>query len=144
VAYKAKLLLCDVASVGPEETVQEVARLMRRRHIGSVVVVENGEIIGVFTERDIANKIAPEAVDVTRAKVSQFMTPKPFTVDREEPLEKVFELLSRRRFRHVPIVDGKKPVGMVSLSDFAGVLREVFDEEKYLQYFVSYIEQREN
>ena len=71
------------------------------------------------------------------------MTPDPMTVDQEEPIEKVFELLSRRRFRHVPITSGKKRVGMVSLSDFAGVLREVFDEEKYLQYFVKYLEGRE-
>jgi len=138
------LLLCDVATVGPDETIQEVSRLMRSRHIGSVVVVKNEAIIGVFTERDLANKIVPGNVDVAKAKVSDYMTPDPYTVDREEPLEKVFDLLARRHFRHVPIVDGKKPVGMVSLSDFAGVLREVFEEEKYLQYFVSYIEEREN
>jgi len=142
VDYKAKLLLCDVVTVPPTETVKNVALLMRRKGIGSVVVAENDEIIGVFTERDLANKIIPEGIDAEKAVVSEHMTRQPATVDREEPIEKVFALLSRKGFRHVPITDGKKPVGMVSLSDFAGVLREVFDEEKYLQYFVDYIEQR--
>jgi len=142
VEYKAKLLQCDVVTVSPEETIQNVARLMRKKRIGSVIVTEGEKIVGVFTERDLANKIVPDGVDCKKTAVSEHMTREPLTVDREEPLQKVFELLSRRRFRHVPITDDGKPVGMVSLSDFAGVLREVFEEEKYLQYFVNYMEKR--
>ncbi len=140
--YKAKLLQCEVVTVSPGDSIQDVARLMKRKRIGSVVVTEGDTIVGVFTERDLASKIVPEGVDAAKTPVSEHMTPDPLTVDREEPLAKVFELLSRRRFRHVPITDGGKPVGMVSLSDFAGVLREVFAEEKYLQYFVNYMEPR--
>lgn len=140
--YKAKLLQCDVVTVSPDETIQNVAKLMKKKHIGSVIVTEGEKIVGVFTERDIANKIVPEGVNAAKTAVSKHMTRNPLTVDREDPIEKVFELLSRRRFRHVPITDDGKPVGMVSLSDFAGVLREVFEEEKYLQYFVNYMEQR--
>lgn len=140
--YKAKLLICDVETVSPDMTIREVAQRMRTRHIGSVVVTENNEILGVFTERDITNKIVPDGIDAAKTPVSEYMTRDPYTVDKEDPIEKVFDLLSRRHFRHIPITDGKKPVGMVSLSDFAGVLREVFEEEKYLQYFVSYIEKR--
>ena len=140
--YKAKLLQCDVVTVSPKETIQNVARLMRKKRIGSVIVTDGGKIVGVFTERDLANKIVPEGINAAKTAVSKHMTHDPQTVDREEPLDKVFELLSRRRFRHVPITDGGKPVGMVSLSDFAGVLREVFEEEKYLQYFVNYMDQR--
>lgn len=140
--YKAKLLQCDVVTVSPEESIQSVARTMRKKRIGSVIVTEGDKIVGVFTERDLANKIVPDGVDAANTPVSEHMTRQPRMVDREEPIEKVFELLSLRRFRHVPITDGGKPVGMVSLSDFAGVLREVFEEEKYLQYFVNYLEQR--
>ncbi len=140
--YKAKLLQCDVVSVPPDETIQNVARLMRKKHIGSVIVMEGDKIVGIFTERDLVNKVASDGVNTVKTAVSEHMTREPLTVDREEPLDKIFELLSRRRFRHVPITDDGKPVGMVSLSDFVGVLREVFEEEKYLQYFVSYMDQR--
>ncbi len=140
--YKAKLLICDVLTVTPDRTILDVARLMKKQGVGSVVVTENEKVVGVFTERDLASKIVPEGIDPAKTPVSEYMTKDPYTVDREEPIEKVFELLSQQRFRHVPITSDMKPVGMISLSDFAGVLREVFEEEKYLQYFVDYVDKR--
>jgi CBS domain-containing protein len=136
--YKAELLLREVVTVPPTESVLAVARLMRDKHVGCVVIAEEGKIRGVFTERDMLNKVVPDEVDTAGTPVAKYMTPDPITVEKGEDLTRVFEILSRRRFRHVPIVDNGTPVGMVSLSDFAGVLREVFEEPKYLQYFVDY------
>ena len=140
--YKADLLLREVVTVGPKAKIIEVVRLMRDKHIGCVVITDNDKVCGVFTERDVLNKVVPDEVDTAKTAVSKYMTADPVTVESSAPLEKIFEILSRQRFRHVPIVDDGKAVGMVSLSDFAGVLREVFEEPKYLQYFVDYTKAR--
>jgi len=115
---------------------------MKAKHIGCVVVTEGGRLTGLFTERDLVVKVLPEGLDLASTAVSQVMTRDPETVDCDEPLERVFELLSRRRFRHVPITDKGRPAGMVSMSDFASVLREVFSEGRYIQYFVDYCAKR--
>ena len=140
--HTAELLVREVVSVSPSDTVEEVTRLMKRRHLGCVVVVDGGKVSGVFTERDLLTRVVPEGVDPKATPVSKVMTTEPKTVDKSEPLERVFSVLAERRFRHVPITDDGRPVGMVSLSDFAGVLKEVFADERYAQYFVAYWKQK--
>jgi CBS domain-containing protein len=136
--HTARLLLREVVTVGPSEPVRDVVRLMKAKHVGCVLVVDGGRLTGIFSERDLVMRVAIQDEDLRGAPVSRFMTPDPVVVDAGEPLEKVFQILSRRRFRHVPIVENGRPAGIVSLSDFAGILPEVFSEEKYAQYFVDY------
>lgn len=140
--HKAEILMCEVVTVSPDSTISEVAELLKRRRIGCVVVEDQQKIVGIFSERDIVTRILPAGVSIKKAKVREHMTPDPATVEASEPLEKVFALLARQRFRHVPITLGGRPVGIVSLTDFAGVLREVFSEEKYVQYFVDYFKSK--
>ena len=139
-AYYARLLFKEVASVPSAETVLEAVRLMRRKSVGCVVVADEGKIAGVFTERDIMRAVSEE-LDLRTTPVSQVMTRDPLSVDCAEPLERVFELLSRGRFRHVIVTEGGRPAGIASLGDFAGVLREVFSDSRYIQYFVDYLSQ---
>lgn len=141
-AHTARLLVREVVSVPPSEPLLEVVRLMKAKHIGCVLVAEGGSLKGIFTERDLITQVLPEGLDLEDTPVSRVMTADPETVDCDEPLERVFELLSRRRFRHVPITDKGRPAGMVSLSDFACVLREAFSEGRYIQYFVDYCAKR--
>ncbi|MBI5244740.1 MAG: CBS domain-containing protein [Elusimicrobia bacterium] len=141
-SHTAQLLIREVVTVAPSEPVLDVVRLMRNKHIGCVVVAEAGKVAGIFTERDLVTRVVPEELDVRSTPVSKVMTRDPVTVDCAEPLERVFDLLARHRFRHVPITDAGRPAGMVSMSDFAGVLREVFGEGRYIQYFVDYVAHR--
>lgn len=139
---KAKILCCDVVTVGPDETVLAACRLMREKRVGCVLVVSEGRLAGVFTERDVLTRVVPEELPPASTPVSRVMTREVRSVGADEPVGKVFELLSAKRFRHVPVVEGGRPVGMVSLSDFAGILGEVFEDEAYLRYFVEYCEER--
>lgn len=141
-AHTARLLACDVVSVGPSESVLAACRLMRDKRVGCVLVTEAGRLVGVFTERDLLNRVVPAEAVPSASPVSGFMTRDPVTVEADAPIERVFALLSERRFRHVPIVDRGRPVGMASLSDFAGILAEVFSDEAYLRYFVDYCGRR--
>jgi len=133
---KAELLLRRVATVSPSESIETVAQMMSQKHIGAAVVAEAGKVVGIFTERDMVIRVAAKGVDLRSTPVSEVMTPDPKTIEADEPLSEIFVLLGRRRFRHIPITRDGEPVGMVSLSDFAGVLNEVFSEPKYIQYFV--------
>lgn len=141
-AHTARILACDVVSVPSTDSVLDACRLMRDKRVGCVLVADGGRLVGVFTERDLLTRVVPAQLPPEATPVSAVMTKDVQTVGADEPVERVFELLSARRFRHVPIVDGVRPVGMVSLSDFAGILREVFSEEAYLRYFVDYCEAR--
>lgn len=141
-AHTARILACDVVQVPPTDSVLAACRLMRQKRVGSVLVTEGGRLLGVFTERDLLNRVVPESLSPGDTPVSAVMTKDVQSVGADEPVERVFELLSARRFRHVPIVEGGRAIGMVSLSDFAGILREVFAEEAYLRYFVDYCEAR--
>ncbi len=141
-SHKAEILMREVVTVSPSDTISEVADLMKRRHIGCVVVTDQEKLVGMFSERDIVTRILPAGANIKKATIGEYMTPDPAAVEASEPLEKVFALLARQRFRHVPITMGGRPVGIVSLTDFAGVLREVFSEDKYIQYFVDYFKSR--
>jgi len=138
--FTAKLLIRDVATVKPNATVQEVAKMMKKADIGSVIVGEKSKPLGIFTERDIARRVVAEGLDPADTLVSAAMTKKMVTVDASEPLDKVFEVLSDGRFRHLPITDRGEVVGIVSLTDLGKVLQQVYKEDKYIQYFADVLQ----
>jgi len=138
--YTAKLLIRDVATVKPDTTVSEVARLMKKANIGSVIVGDKAKPQGIFTERDIARRVVAEGLDPIDTPVSAAMTTKLITVDASEPLDRVFEVLSDGKFRHLPITDRGEVVGIVSLTDLGKVLQQVYREDKYIQYFADVLQ----
>lgn len=140
--YTAKLLIRDVATVKPGQTVQEVAKLMKTADIGSVIVGEKAKPQGIFTERDITRRVVAEGLDPAETPVSAAMTKKLVTVDASEPLDKVFEILSDGKFRHLPITDRGEIVGIVSLTDLGKVLQQVYREDKYIQYFADVLQSK--
>ncbi|MBI5202681.1 MAG: CBS domain-containing protein [Elusimicrobia bacterium] len=138
--HTARLLVRDVITVTGSETVSQAAKIMRDNKIGAVIVAEGDRCVGIFTERDLLNKIVADGLDPAKILVKQFMTANPITVDASEPLDKVFATLAEARFRHLPITDKGKLVGIVSMTDIAGILREVFLQDQYTQYLVEYLQ----
>jgi CBS domain-containing protein len=143
-AYTARRLIHDVKSVPPEATCADAARVMRDADIGAVIVAQPGskKAEGIFTERDLCRRVVASGADPSKAKVRDHMTRELTTVDAADPLDEVFETLAAGKFRHVPITDGGEIVGIVSLTDLAKVLRLVYKEEKYLQYFADTVQRR--
>ncbi|MBI4425233.1 MAG: CBS domain-containing protein [Elusimicrobia bacterium] len=138
--HTARLLVRDVITVKGGETVTEAAKIMRENRIGCVIVAEDERPVGIFTERDLLNKIVAAGLDPAKVPVSRFMTANPTTVDASEPLDKVFATLAQGLFRHLPITEHGKLVGIISLTDIAGILREVFLQDQYTQYLVDYLQ----
>lgn len=142
-AYTARLLIHDVVTVQPTDTASAAAKVMKDANVGAVIVAERGKkALGIFTERDLCRRVAAEGLDAAKTAVSEVMTKNVISVDASEPLDRVFEQLSDGRFRHLPITENGEVVGMVSLSDLAKVLRMVYREDKYIQYFADVVQAR--
>ncbi|MEK7859641.1 MAG: CBS domain-containing protein [Elusimicrobiota bacterium] len=135
----AKVLMRDVISVPPDTTVSKAAQIMKKANIGSVFVGEKTQPDGIFTERDLARKVVAEGLDPVTTTVGAVMTRKLVTVEASQPLASVFQCLAKGQFRHLPITEGGKVVGIVSLTDLAKVLGELASDEKYLQSFADEI-----
>ncbi|MGB8013760.1 MAG: CBS domain-containing protein [Terriglobales bacterium] len=99
------------------QTVLEVARLMVQHNIGAVPVLQHGELIGIFSERDLMSRVVVDGKDPARTPVSEVMTEDPLTVAPNDPLETCMTLMKRHGFRHLPVCAGRELKGVISLRD---------------------------
>jgi len=116
------VMTANPKTVTEKDTVQEVARLMRDHDTGVIpVVAENGrKIIGVITDRDIVTRLIADGKDAKNSKVGEAMTRKVHSVRENEPLNKVFQVMSDQQVRRVPVVnENNELVGIISLADVA-------------------------
>lgn len=104
-------------SVDAEATVIEAARLMTEFNIGAVPVLRAGELIGIFSERDLMRRVVAGGRSPAMTKVSEVMTSKPQTVSADSDLEECMQMMQEAGFRHLPVMEGNKLRGVVSLRD---------------------------
>lgn len=124
-------------AVKATETVYRAIRLMANRRIGAVLVVEQGIVIGIFTERDYIMRVEVEGRAVKETLLREVMTDKMYTVTTSTSLEHCLALMIRYRFRHLPVVEERRLIGIISMRDaVAAVLEaqgaEVQDLENYV------------
>ena len=118
----ADIMSHPVVTAGPDETIADVGARMEKLHVGSVVVVDGSRAIGILTERDMV-RLAAAGADASVAKVTEWMTANPDTVDPSEEVADAFESLASRGYRHIPVVSGDKLVGVVSMRDLMKIAR---------------------
>ena len=106
-----------VCSVEADSSVLEAARLMMEQRIGAVPVMRSGQLVGIFSERDVMNRVVAVGRLPGTTKVSEVMTANPKAVDVGESIENCLYLMREFGFRHLPIVDGKELKGLVSSRD---------------------------
>jgi CBS domain-containing protein len=115
-----------VHTVRPHESIEYLVHRLRMERIGALVVSESGNTVdGIISERDVANGLAEHGADVLGRTVADLMTTSVVTCPPDESLAHVAKLMTHRRIRHVPVVDGKRLVGIVSIGD---VVRHRLDE----------------
>ena len=106
-----------IHSVGPDTPVTECVRLMTASKIGALIVMDGKRLIGIFTERDALNKVLAGGLDPGKTKVSEVMTKNPYCIPPTTTIGDAMELITKRRFRHLPIVDNGKVLAVVSSGD---------------------------
>ena len=107
----------EVFTVPPGASVRDACRLMRDCRIGAVLVSEGETLHGIFTERDVVNLVVAGGRDPTLTVVADVMTRKVIVVQSDRAVEEIETIMRQERVRHVPVVDGKTLIGMISIGD---------------------------
>ena len=115
----ADIMSSPVVTAEPTELLSDAAARMDVHRVGSVVVVDGGQPVGILTERDLV-RLAAAGAD-TNAKVSEWMTPDPYTITSDVEVTEAWKTLSDRGYRHIPVVDEGELVGVVSMRDLVGI-----------------------
>jgi CBS domain-containing protein len=114
----------------PHTTVQEAAEQMRNRRVGAVLVVdETARLIGIFTGRDAVCRVLAAGRNSNEVLLGEVMTENPDTIHTSRSAIEALRLMQDARYRHLPIVDDGKVVGIVSRGDFSGIELDRLDEE---------------
>ena len=110
-------------------TVQDAARRMKKQSVGAAMIVEGERLIGIFTERDALQRVLAEGRDARTTKLADVMTADPRTIPPDRPIGLALLMMYEGGFRHVPVVEGGRPVGMVSARDALGPELREFEHE---------------
>jgi len=119
------IMIKRVGKILEDATVLEAVKDLFVMNIGALVVVNKDDhIVGIFSERDILRRIIPKKLKVEKIRVSKVMTKNPTTVKRDTSVVDVYNAMSGMNFRHIPVVDNNKCVGIISIKDIAKVCME--------------------
>ena len=128
----------EVVTVKPTMSTMEAARLLAEYKIGAVIVTGAGDrISGILSERDIVRAVARKGAEALDEPISSIMTAKVITCTESHSINQVMELMTRGRFRHLPVEEGGKLVGVISIGDV--VRRRIEDVEREAEDIKAYI-----
>jgi CBS domain-containing protein len=113
----SSLELTTIHSISPDETMDVAAQTLRRQKVDFLEVVENGQLIGVLSVRDIVARVGPDYHEKLRRPVREFMTPRPETLPPDAPISFALNMMDVGGYRHVPVVQGGRLLGVVSSGD---------------------------
>lgn len=126
-----------VLTASPETTVSKAAELMANKNVGAVMVVEHERLVGIFTERDAVFRVIARGRDARTTPLADVMTAAPQTVDPDKPFGYALLMMHENGFRHVPVIENGKPIGIVSSRNALDPDLEEFVSEaqrrKYIQ-----------
>jgi CBS domain-containing protein len=126
-----------IFSIRPQEPVLEAIRLMAEHHIGALLVLENDELAGIVSERDYARKVILKGRSSADTPVAHVMSSPVITVSLSNSVQECMQLMTARRVRHLPVVEGKKVIGMVSIGDLVKAVIE--EQQQTIEQLESYI-----
>ncbi len=121
----------EVVALPPSATIDEAARLMKARRCGSVLVTVDNDLKGIFTERDVVNRVVAERLDALTTTLAQVMTGKPDTVTPDTLAVDALRMMEDGGYRHLPVVRGGEIMGVVSRRDFYGEEKAEVEKERH-------------
>jgi CBS domain-containing protein len=126
-----------VWTVGPEATVYEALTLMAEMNIGAVPVLDDGALVGIFSERDYARKVILMGRSSRETTVGELMSRPVVSVKPDIPIEACMALMTERHFRHLPVIEGDRLIGIVSIGDIGKAI--IADQRIFIHDLESYI-----
>ena len=128
----------DVLSISPDASVLDAIKLMAEKSIGALAVMEGSTLCGIVTERDYARKVILKGRASDDTPVKDIMTPKVFTTKGEETVQACMNMMTDRKIRHLPVVDGDSVTGMISIGDLVkAVIADQKEEIEHLEHYIS-------
>lgn len=111
----------------PQDSVFDALQILADRDVGALMVMEQDKLVGMFSERDYTRKIALAGKSSKDTSVADIMTPKVLTVSAQTRTQECMALMSQRKIRHLPVLDGDKVLGMISIRD---LMDEIISEQE--------------
>lgn len=127
----------DIATIGPEETVLDALKLMADKELGALIVMEGGKVKGLISERDYARKVILRGRTSLETKVKEVMTRKVVCASLQRTAEEVMAVMTDKRVRHLPIIEDKQVVGLVSIGDLVKAI--ISDQQFVIEQLEKYI-----
>lgn len=127
-----------IYAITSNASVFDALKMMAEKNIGALMIIEDEKLLGIFSERDYARKIVLQGKASHDTPVSEIMTKTVITVSLDDSLEHCMTLMSKNRFRHLPIIDKEKIVGIISIGDVVTAIIESQQETiTHLQNYIS-------
>jgi len=123
--------ITPVPSIPAATKLRDVIRIMQKRRVAAVVITESGQVVGIFTERDVMNRIVGLALN-ENLPIADVMTREPRTLSPDEPIADAIRLMTEHGYRHIPLVDaGGREVGMISARDIVEFIAQHYPQEVF-------------
>jgi CBS domain-containing protein len=127
----------DVWSTGPDASIYEALQLMAEKNIGAVLVMDEGRLVGIFSERDYARKVVLQGKSSRETPIREAMTGRVFAVRPDQSVEGCMGLMTEKRIRHLPVMRDEEVVGVISIGDVVKAL--ISQQANTIEHLESYI-----
>ncbi len=118
----------DVWAVGSNDSVLEAIKMMAEKKVGALLVIDGNKLSGIVSERDYARKVILQGKSSEKTPVKDIMTANVISANPTQTVEECMELMSDNRIRHLPVLDGEKIVGVLSIGD---LVKAIIDEQQF-------------
>lgn len=119
----------DVWSIAPDASVYDAIHLMAEKAVGALIVMDGQKLVGVISERDYARKIILEGRSSENTKISEIMSSEVITTGPDNRIEECMAIMTERRIRHLPVIDGDEVLGIISLGD---LVKYIIAEQQFV------------
>ncbi len=127
-----------IISIKPDDSVLDAIRLMAEKGIGSLVVMEDQEMLGIMSERDYARKVIIKGRSSESTAVSEIMTANVFTTSSSETVNDCMSVMTEKKIRHLPVVEDNAVIGMISIGDLVeAIIADQQEEIEQLEHYIS-------
>ncbi len=119
----------DIWSIGPDASVYDAMKLMADKEIGALMVTEGAKLVGIISERDYARKVILKGRSSKSTQVKEIMTTRVVYTQPEQNIEECMAVMTEKRVRHLPVIDGGRLVGVISIGD---LVKSIISEQKFI------------